>query len=102
MLYLVVILIVMEYNIQHNIAEQRFEVIIDGLMSEVTYKVDPEGNLRVIHSGVPRQLEGRGIAAALTKSLLEYAKGNSLKVIPVCPYTRAYIERHPEYKELVL
>lgn len=92
----------MEYNIQHNIAEQRFEVVIDGLMSEVTYKADPEGNLRVIHSGVPRQLEGRGIAAALTKSLLEYAKSNSVKVIPICPYTRAYIEKHPEYKELVV
>lgn len=91
----------MKYNVQHNIAEHRFEVIIDNLLSEADYVVDSRGNLKVTHTGVPRQLEGQGIAAALTKSLLDYARYNSLKVIPLCPYTAAYIRKHPEYEELL-
>lgn len=87
----------MEYDVRHNIEQQRFEVIIDNLISEVDYYIDDDGCMRVTHTEVPPELEGKGIAAAMTKALLEYAKENSITVIPVCPYTKAYIEKHPEY-----
>jgi len=92
----------MDYNVQHNIAESRFEVIIDNLTSVVDYTVDHNGNLKITHTGVPQQLEGRGIAAALTKAILNYARDNFIKVRPLCPYTKAYIEKHPEYSDLVV
>lgn len=91
----------MNYNIQHNISESRFEVIIDNLISEVDYIVDSDGTLQITHTVVPKQLEGKGIAAALTKAILSYVQNSNLKVQPICPYTKTYIERHPEYKNLV-
>lgn len=89
----------MEYQIEHNEAASRFEVRIEGKLSLVDY-IKQENVLVVTHTGVPAELEGRGIAAALTKALLEYARGNNLKVKPVCPYTKAYIQKHSEYSDL--
>lgn len=90
----------MEYNILHNEAESRFEITIDNLTALVEYR-RVDNILIVTHTGVPQALEGRGIAAALTKVLLDYARNNDLKVRPVCPYTKAYIQRHPEYRNIV-
>jgi len=92
----------MEYNIIHNEERNRFEAMIDGLLCEVNYRKDSIGNLKIIHTGVPKILSGQGIAAALTEAALSYAAENSLKVCPSCPYTAAYIEKHPEYKDIVI
>lgn len=90
----------MEYNILHNEAESRFETTIENLTALVDYRKH-DNVLIVTHTGVPQALEGRGIAAALTKALLDYVRNNNLKVRPVCPYTKAYIQRHPEYRDIV-
>ncbi len=91
----------MEYQIEHNEAASRFEVQIEGKLSLVDY-IKQENVLVVTHTGVPAELEGRGIAAALTKALLEYVRRNNLKVKPVCPYTKAYIHKHVDYNDLVV
>jgi len=91
----------MNYQVDHNEIKSRFEAIINNEVSIVNYTQDENGDILVTHTRVPRELEGQGIAAALTKAVLEYAKKQSLKVQPLCPYTQAYIRRHPEYKTLV-
>lgn len=91
----------MEYIITHNVERERFETVVENLMSVIEYRIDNEGNMDITHTGVPRELEGRGIAAALTRYMLEYAKNNAIKIRPLCPYTSAYIRKHPEYEELI-
>lgn len=90
----------MEYNINHNEALNRFETLVDGELGIVNYR-RRDNTLIVTHTGVPLEIGGRGVAAALTKALLDYAKNNALKVAPVCPYTRAYIQRNPQYEDIV-
>ena len=90
----------MEYSVTHNEAESRFEAHIDGKIAEVDY-IRVGDLLKVTHTGVPKELEGQGIAANLTKTLLDYVRDNGLKVRPICPYTRAYLQRHTEYSDLV-
>ena len=90
----------MEYNIVHNEEESRFETEVEELVSVVDYR--RRNNLFIVtHTGVPSQLEGRGIAGAITKALLDYIRENQVKVRPLCPYTKAYIKRHPEYDDIV-
>lgn len=91
----------MDYIVTHNTEKKRFETIVEDLISVIDYKTDDNGDLVITHTGVPHKLEGRGIAAAITQYMLEYAKSNSLKVRPLCPYTSAYIRKHPEYEELI-
>ena len=50
---------------------------------------------------VPEQYEGKGIAGALAKFALEYARSKNLKLIVYCPYVKMYMKRHPEYNDLL-
>lgn len=83
-----------------NPAAGRFEIRIGDEVAFVTYR--REGNtIAYIHTEVPEALEGHGIAARLAAHALEYARANGLLVVPLCPYVAAYLERHPEYQDLV-
>jgi len=90
----------MEYDVIHNEEKSRFETKVEGLISLVDYK-RKDNTFLVTHTEVPIKLEGRGIAAALTKALLDYVRNNGFKVRPICPYTKVYIQRHPEYNDIV-
>jgi len=78
---------------------RRFEVWIDGHLSELDYHQD-KGTFVIAHVGVHPQHRGHGVAGKLTRAALEYAKRRSLRVIPLCPYAAAYIRRNPEYNDL--
>ena len=86
-------------EIIHNEGENRFEVWIDGNLSTLDY-IQKEMNFVITHVGVHPELRGQGIAAKITQAGLEYARMNSLKVIPLCSYAAAYIRRNPQYAEL--
>lgn len=89
-----------ELNIVHKPETGRFEAIVDGLRCEADYRLD--GHLmHMTHTGVPAQLEGRGIAAALVKAALNWARAEGHKVNPLCSYVRVYIKRHPEWQDLL-
>lgn len=54
------------------------------------------------HTEVEPEFEGRGVASALVREALDdvRAKGKC-KVVPVCPYVKVWIQRHPDYHDLV-
>ena len=56
----------------------------------------------IISTVVYEKYQGKGMASALIKEILEYAKNNNLKIKPLCSFVVHYIEKHPEYKELVI
>lgn len=90
----------MEYAITHNREQNRFETVVEGSRAYVEYAPSTD-SIRITHTIVPVPIEGRGIAGALTKAVLEYARTANLKVIPICSYVVAYFKRHPEYEDLL-
>ncbi len=56
----------------------------------------------IISTVVYEKYQGKGMASALIKEILTYAKNNNLKIKPLCSFVVHYIEKHPEYKELVI
>ena len=87
-------------NIVHRPDIGRFETHVDGLQCEADYQLDGP-IMRMTHTGVPSALEGRGIAAALVKEALTWARIQGLRVDPICSYVRVYIRRHPEWSDLL-
>ncbi len=87
-------------NIVHRPDIGRFETHVDGLQCEVDYRLDGQ-IMQMTHTGVPPQLEGRGIAAALVKEALTWARIQGLRVVPICSYVRVYITRHPQWSDLL-
>jgi predicted GNAT family acetyltransferase len=87
----------------------RAEIEVDGAPIEVGY-VDytmnaghPDGDhLALTHTVVFDQYGGRGYAGELVRQVLDDVRATGNKVIPVCSYVVKYLEKHPEYSDLVV
>ena len=89
----------MASNVRDNIERQRFELDADGHVAFSNYS--RTGNVLTIHhTEVPKELEGHGVGSTLIRGVLDIARAQGLKVVPICPFAKAYIERHPEYADL--
>jgi predicted GNAT family acetyltransferase len=89
-----------EYNVTNNRPQSRFETTVDGAVAYAAYDLE-DGNIVFTHTIVPTELSGRGIANALAQAGLEHARSQKLGVVPQCSFIAKYIERNPEYKELL-
>ena len=79
----------------------RFELERDGKIAYLEYTL--AGNvLGLIHTEVPEELRGHGLASSLAETALQYARENNLKVDVICPSVFDYLSKHPEYSDLVL
>ncbi|CAM3450826.1 GNAT family N-acetyltransferase [Aequorivita lipolytica] len=83
-----------------NKEKNRFEAEVDGNTAIVEYSVKP-GILSINHTEVPKALEGQGVASEMTEKVLLQIEQRGLKVVPVCPFTKKYIEKHSEWKSIV-
>jgi len=84
-----------------QVTNGRFEIEREGHIAYLEYNL-AGAVLQLIHSEVPAELRGHGIASELAHSALEYARENHLRVDVICPSVSAYLEKHPEYNDLVL
>lgn len=89
-----------QLHVEDEPKRSRYVIRFEGHEAELTYSRRP-GEINLLHTGVPRELEGHGIAGRLAQHALDAARADGLAVIPSCPYVRAYIERHPGYADLV-
>ena len=89
-----------EVDVEHDPEARRFTAVVDGHLSAIDYRLE-DGRLVILHTGVPRAVEGRGIAAAMTRAALDTARAEGWRVVPLCAYAASWIRRHPEYASLV-
>jgi hypothetical protein len=87
-------------DVRHNPEEQRYELEVDGETAVVTYRIEGE-RISFTHTIVPEELEGQGIGSRLVAAALEDVRGKDLKVVPLCTFVKAYIDRHPEWQGLL-
>jgi predicted GNAT family acetyltransferase len=87
-------------HVTHDAQARRFEAHVQGLRCELDYHLTGQVAW-MTHTGVPRELEGRGIAAQLVRAALAWARSEGLKVKPSCSYVAAYMRRHPETQDLL-
>ena len=84
----------------HNAAEERFELRIGGELCLLNYRRSA-GNLVIYHTEVPQPFEGRGLAERMTRAALDFARSENLQVEPRCSYTAYFMQKHPEYDDLL-
>src|SRR5690242_14656500 len=87
-------------SVEHNRGAHRFE-ISDGGQTAVLAYAESAGRLELIHTETPPHLRRRGYATRLAHAAFEYARSAQLRVVPICPFVRGYLDRHPEYRSLV-
>ena len=79
----------------NNEAASRFEIEVDGRHAELVYRRRGK-RFVLVHTEVPDALEGRGIGGILVRRAIDYAVAHDLTVVPMCPFARAWLERHPD------
>jgi len=57
--------------------------------------------MAIVHTHVPEELRGRGLAGRLVRAALDHARAEGLVVEPQCSYAADWLARHPEYADLV-
>ena len=65
------------------------------------FELDAGGVIALLHTETPPQARGQGLASQLTAGALQIARARGLKVIPRCAFVRAYIAKHPEFRDLL-
>jgi predicted GNAT family acetyltransferase len=88
-------------TVAHDEAARRFSLSLPGGKAVLAYERKGD-TLDLLHTSVPDSDEGQGHGSGLARAALDHARANKLKVIPSCPFVRAFIEKHPEYRDLVV
>jgi uncharacterized protein len=78
-----------------NTSDSRLEFRADGQLAELVYRRHGK-RLVLIHTEVPAELEGRGIGGTLVTAAIDLAARDGLTLVPLCPFARSWLERHPD------
>ena len=82
-------------DVTDNQAEHRFELATDAGPAIAAYGLEGD-TITFTHTVVPPEAEGHGVGSRLIAGALADVRARGLKVIPQCPFVRAYLQRHPE------
>jgi predicted GNAT family acetyltransferase len=87
-------------SVRDNKDRSRFELDVGQEVSVANYRLTPSAVI-ITHTETPRALRGRGIASELVKGALELIRRDGKKVIAGCGFVVDYLDKHPEYADLV-
>ena len=83
-----------------NAAKSRFELVEDGQTAFADYRRQG-GKLVIPHVELPHALRGKGTAGRLMEGVVAHARAEGAKIVPICSYAAAWLQRHPEHADLI-
>ncbi|HDQ14116.1 MAG TPA: N-acetyltransferase [Sediminispirochaeta sp.] len=89
-------------EVHHDPEGSKFFAESKGEEAHLIYRLLDGGILDLTHTYVPPSLRGGGLAGRIVKRALDYAREKGYRVIPSCWYAEAFIQRHPEYQDLLV
>ena len=91
-----------DVTISNDTDRSRYEAVLDGRVAGVAEYQLRDGVITFTHTVVDDELEGRGVGSALAREALDdVRRRGDLRVVPQCGFIRAWIDRHPDYADLV-
>lgn len=91
----------MAIEIEHDEERGRFSAEVEGGTARLDYSRKDGDTVDFRSTYVPEEARGGGVAAEIVTRGLEWARDNGLTVVPSCSYVAGYLDRHPEYADLV-
>ncbi|WP_341721202.1 GNAT family N-acetyltransferase [Micromonospora sp. FIMYZ51] len=87
--------------IEDDPAKRRYEILVDDALAGFTAYLPRDGVLVFTHTEVDPGFQHKGVGSALIRGTLDQVRERGQRVVPRCPFMTAFIERHPEYADLV-
>jgi predicted GNAT family acetyltransferase len=86
---------------RNNRDRSRYEIVVDGAVAGFLQYTMRGGRVILAHTEVPEANSGKGVATSLVRGALDDIRQRGLYIVPVCPFVERFIERRPEYDDLV-
>ncbi|MBQ0906570.1 GNAT family N-acetyltransferase [Micromonospora sp. U21] len=87
--------------VEDNPAKHRFEILVDDALAGFTAYLLRGDVLVFTHTEVDARFQNMGVGGALIRGTLDQVRARGGRVVPQCPFMAAYIDKHPEYADLV-
>jgi len=87
-------------SVTHNENGQQFEMPVSGGKAVLRY-TRGEKQIDLLHTVVPPEDEGNGHGTTLVQAAFDYARNADLEVVPTCPFVKAFVDKHPEQRDIV-
>ena len=87
-------------QVRDNKSQRRFELNVEGAVAFANYRLVP-GTVIITHTETPPALRGRGVASELVRGALEMIRADGQKVVAGCGFVVDYLDKHPEFADLV-
>lgn len=85
-----------------NEENNRFELKVDSFTAFIDYKIGKSGSVYLVHTEVPKVLEGKGVGHKLVRESLAIIEENHWKIVPLCPFVKSFLRKHPDdYQQLL-
>ena len=91
----------MSTEITDNAGKNRYEIRVDGDLAGFVEYEREEGSVVLVHTEVDPAFGGKGIGGALARGALDDIRDKGGKAVPVCPFIKKWIQKHPDYQDLV-
>lgn len=79
----------------------RYVIAADGAVVGFAQYREQPGEIVLTHAEIDDAVGGQGLGSRLVTFVLQDARDRDLAVVPLCPFVREYIVRHPEHRDLV-
>ena len=90
-----------EVAVRNNPDRERYEVSVGSVVAGYAdYHFQP-GLITVLHTEIDTAFEGQGLGSELVRRMLDDIRSRDARVLAVCPFVRAFMQRHPEYSDVV-
>ncbi|QIK60530.1 N-acetyltransferase [Dysgonomonas sp. HDW5A] len=90
------------YELIDNSPENRYEFRIGEEIAKIEYIKTNNNEIYLTHTEVPVSLEGRGIGSQLIEKTLQNIELQKLRLVPLCPFVTGYIQKHPDWRRIVM
>jgi predicted GNAT family acetyltransferase len=87
-------------QLRDNAAARRLEMDEGGQTVFADYRRSG-GRLIIDHVEAPLALRGTGAAGRFMAALAADARAAGEKIVPLCGYAAAWLQRHPDHRDLV-
>ena len=92
---------VSDATVVDSFEQSRYEVLLGGEVAGMLHYRRHDDHVELAHTEIDQAFEGRGLAGRLAAAALADARARSTPVRATCPFVRSYLERHPEYTDVV-
>jgi uncharacterized protein len=91
----------MDFAVRENAEHHRFERPIHDTAIAAAYYRLADGRVVFIHTEVPSEFSGAGIATDLARGAFDLLRRTKRKAVLICPFMVHFFSTHPEYADIV-